>query len=278
MLGYVRLVHPFPILVDAAATAAIAILAGGVGLTVVRLAASMLALQAAIGALNDVVDAPRDAGRKPGKPIPAGLVSRQHGTVVALAAAAIGLVLAAPSGLAAVALAAVILVIGAAYDLRLKGTPLSWLPFATGIPLLPVFAWIGTGAPLPVAFVAIVPAAALAGAGLAIGNALVDVERDRAAGVTSIAAHLGPAVAWRVMTALFVAVTALAVVTALAAAAPAPGIVASLVAGAVILAGCARSRAVEPSRREQGWRLEAIGVAALAAVWLGTTVVALDGG
>ena len=35
----------------------------------------MTALQVSIGTLNDLVDAPRDAGRKPGKPIPAGLVT-----------------------------------------------------------------------------------------------------------------------------------------------------------------------------------------------------------
>ena len=35
----------------------------------------MTALQVSIGALNDIHDAPDDAGRKPGKPIPAGLVS-----------------------------------------------------------------------------------------------------------------------------------------------------------------------------------------------------------
>ena len=39
----------------------------------------MTALQASIGSLNDVVDAPRDAGHKPGKPIPAGLVSAAIG-------------------------------------------------------------------------------------------------------------------------------------------------------------------------------------------------------
>ena len=38
----------------------------------------MTALQASIGILNDVVDAPRDAGRKPSKPIPAGLVERDR--------------------------------------------------------------------------------------------------------------------------------------------------------------------------------------------------------
>ena len=35
----------------------------------------MLCLQASIGALNDLVDAPLDAGQKPGKPLPRGLVS-----------------------------------------------------------------------------------------------------------------------------------------------------------------------------------------------------------
>ncbi len=41
----------------------------------------MTLLQFAIGTVNDLVDAPRDAGHKPGKPIPAGLVTRSaaHG-------------------------------------------------------------------------------------------------------------------------------------------------------------------------------------------------------
>ena len=43
--------------------------------TALRLAVSMTALQVSIGTLNDIVDAPRDAGHKPGKPIPAGLVT-----------------------------------------------------------------------------------------------------------------------------------------------------------------------------------------------------------
>ena len=47
--------------------------------TAVRLGVSMTALQASIGILNDVVDAPRDAGRKPSKPIPAGLVDARRG-------------------------------------------------------------------------------------------------------------------------------------------------------------------------------------------------------
>ena len=37
----------------------------------------------------------------------------------------------------------VVLAIGYGYDLRFKGTAWSWLPFAVGIPLLPVFGWVG---------------------------------------------------------------------------------------------------------------------------------------
>ena len=66
--------------------------------TAVRLGIAMTALQASIGSLNDVVDAPRDAGHKPGKPIPAGLVSAVSARVLVIVAAAVGLVLSAPSG------------------------------------------------------------------------------------------------------------------------------------------------------------------------------------
>ena len=112
----------------------------------------MTALQASIGTLNDLVDAPRDAGHKPGKPIPAGLVPGAAARVVVVATAGLGLALSAPSGGSTVALAALVLAIGYAYDLAFKGTAWSWLPFAVGIPLLPVFGWLGATGTLPASF------------------------------------------------------------------------------------------------------------------------------
>ena len=53
----------------------------------------MTALQASIGALNDIHDAPDDAGHKPGKPIPAGLVSVPAAWAVVVMGAALGIVL-----------------------------------------------------------------------------------------------------------------------------------------------------------------------------------------
>ncbi len=163
LAGLVRLIHPFPSLLDGVATVAIALVAGGDPATAVRLGGSMLALQASIGALNDIVDATADAGRKPGKPIPSGVVSPALARGVVVLGAATGLALVAASAPWLLMIAVLILAVGYGYDLRAKGTRWSWLPFAIGIPLLPVFAWFGVAGRLPGSFAILVPAAMLAG-------------------------------------------------------------------------------------------------------------------
>ena len=183
--------HPFPIALDALATTAIALIAGASPPRAIFLGLGMLAIQGSIGALNDYVDADRDAVGKPGKPIAAGLVRRGHAAVLALVLAVIGLILSASGGPGPGVIGLLILLIGWLYDAFFKGTAWSWLPFAVGIPLLPVYAWLGAVGSVPGWFVVLVPAAALAGAALAIGNALVDVERDRAAGAQPREQHRG---------------------------------------------------------------------------------------
>jgi 4-hydroxybenzoate polyprenyltransferase len=236
----------------------------------------MFALQAAIGALNDVIDAPLDAGRKPGKPIPRGLVSPPAARLAAAGSGAVGLGLSLPSGPAALVLALAILVVGGLYDLRFKGTPWSWLPFAIGIPLLPVYAWLGAGTGLPPAFAVLLPAAGLAGAGLAIANSLPDQERDRAGGSSSVADRLGRAVAWRLHAALHGGVLALAVggLAAFGPAAPAPAAVAGLAIGALLIgAGLALTASSSPLRRERGWELEAVGIGLIGTSWVAAVVL-----
>ncbi len=239
----------------------------------IRLGASMTALQASIGILNDVVDAPRDAGRKPAKPIPAGLVAPGAARAGVVVAAAIGLVLAAPSGAAVVALGAAILAIGYAYDLRFKGTPWSWAPFAVGIPLLPVFAWLGAAGSLPAFMARLVVAAVLAGAVLAISNARADVERDRAAGVASVVTALGSERSWWLGLGLSVAILAVAVgpvLDAMASGTPPPAALIGVAAGAVLLlVGAGIGYRAAAGRRERAWELQAVGIAVLAVGWLG---------
>lgn len=252
---------------------AVAVVAGADAATAFRLGAAMTALQASIGALNDIVDAPRDAGRKPGKPIPAGLVPLGLAWAVVALAAGLGLVSSAPSGIATVGLAVVILAIGYGYDLVFKGTVWSWLPFAIGIPLLPVYGWLGTTGGVPASFAILLPVAVLAGAALAIANARADAERDAATGVDSVATRLGLERSWAVHAGLLAVVVAAAIATLGAASIEPAALLGAVGAGLVIGLGVTLGHRADSVRRERAWELEAVGVALLAAVWLaGTTL------
>lgn len=256
-------------------TAAFALLAGATPADAGRLCIAMVSLQAAIGALNDLVDAPRDAG-KPGKPIPAGLVSPAAAAAVAAGGAALGVALSLPSGPATAAVALLVLAVGGLYDLRFKGTAWSWLPFAVGIPLLPVYAWLGAAGHVPAAFAILVPAAAIAGAALAIANGLADVERDREAGTLSVATRLGTRLAWTVHAALHAVVVGLAVagLSWLGPSRPPPHALAGMVAGGTLLAaGLFLAASRDPRGRERGWELEAAGIGLLGASWVAAVVL-----
>jgi geranylgeranylglycerol-phosphate geranylgeranyltransferase len=254
----------------------VAVAAGAGWDLALRIGVSMTLLQLGIGTVNDVVDAPRDAGRKPGKPIPAGLVGRQAAGLLALAAFFGGGALAASVSLALGALAVVVIAIGLSYDLRLKGTVWSWLPFAIGIPILPVYGWLGAAGTLPPAFAVLVPVAMVAGAALAIGNALVDVERDEAAGVTSIAAGLGVNRAAATTSLLLAAVLGAAVGTAAVVGRPIGTVALLGLLGAIPVVASLRAGERDSRGRELSWRAEAVGLAALAAAWV-ALVLAPDG-
>jgi 4-hydroxybenzoate polyprenyltransferase len=233
-----------------------------------RLGLSMTLLQASIGALNDVIDSPRDAIGKPGKPIPSGWVSVPVAWAVVVATAVGGLLLAAPSGQLTIVVAFAVLACGYGYDLWAKGTAWSWLPFAVGIPLLPVFATVGATGGMPRWLPLLVLPAFPAGAALAIANSLVDIDRDGSAGVVSAATRLGPGQGWRVHAALLgIAVVGAGVGLRL--------VTASLVALAgfaaaavVALVGAWLLRSTSSAVRERGWEAEAVGVGLGAVAWV----------
>jgi 4-hydroxybenzoate polyprenyltransferase len=272
--GLVRLTHPFPSVLDGIATAALATLAGAVPSDAARLGIAMTLLQFAIGSTNDALDAERDAGRED-KPIPSGLVGRRPAAVASIVFAAGGLVLSAVSGAATLGVALLGLATGLAYDLRFRGTSASWLPFAVGVPLLPVYAWVGATGGLTIEFAVLVPCAMLAGMGIAVANALADVERDRRVGVDSIARRLGPQRAWRIHAALLGAASAGALASVLALRGAGErgedvGVLVALAGVAIVAFGsrlAARSASVD-----RGWEVEAVGLAVLAVGW----AVAID--
>jgi 4-hydroxybenzoate polyprenyltransferase len=229
----------------------------------------MTSLQFAIGALNDIVDAPVDAGRVPHKPIPAGIIRPRPALIVALLAGLVGLALAVPSGTGLVVLAVIVLAVGAAYDLGAKGTTWSWVPFAIGIPILPVYGWFGATGSLP-SFVAVLSVmAALAGAGLAIANARADLETDARAATSSVATALGPASSWFANAGLMVAAITIGIVTLGSGGfSVVPWTLLSAGIG-IVLAGLALGRRAERRARVRSWEAQAVGAALAAAGWIG---------
>jgi len=234
--------------------------------TAVRLSLAMAGLQVSIGALNDLVDAPLDAGRKPGKPIPRGAATSGEARLVIVVGAAVAIGLTLPSGALAVGVLGLGAACGYAYDLRLSRTAWSWLPLAIALPLVPAYAWLGATGGLPAALLPLVPAGILAGAGLSISNGLADLERDQAGGSDSIVVHLGRSAAFALHAGLLAAAAAIALILG-PPARPLLWVGMVGVAGGIVAGWSGR-----PSRRERAWELEAIGVALLGAGWIGALV------
>ena len=187
----VRAAHPQP-------TAAVTVLATVVAASAGRgpggcalVAATILTGQLSIGWSNDAVDARRDAaaGRRD-KPIAAGTITVRAVVVACAAAVALCVPLSFANGWRA-GLAHLVSVAGGwAYNVGLKRTVLSFLPYAVSFGLLPAFIALGLdGAPSPRPWV--VAAGALLGVGAHFLNVVPDVADDLAAGVRGLPQRLG---------------------------------------------------------------------------------------
>jgi 4-hydroxybenzoate polyprenyltransferase len=193
--------HLGPTLAVTALAAALAVSAGRTADGVLLVSAAVLATQLATGWCNDAVDWRRDAavGRRD-KPIPRGDVSARAVGIAAVVATVVAVPLAFASGVpAGIALTAA-LASALAYDLGIKATVWSWLPFAVSFALLPASIVLGLpGHPMPPIWVA--AAGALLGIGAHVANVIPDTADDLATGVRGLPQRLGPARA-RVLVAL----------------------------------------------------------------------------
>jgi len=190
----IELLHPIPSLLTTLAAMGFAWIFG-IGPRDRRfwwIAAIMLLVQFSISALNEWADADLDrrAGRR--RPIPLGLISRGAALSVAVVCAvgAFLLCVLAELGPFALLLVGIGTACGWAYDLWLKATPLSFVPFAIAFPLMPF--WIGVLAARPLSSLLIL---FLGGSPLAtaihLADAIPDRDRDRAAGLRTLAVALG---------------------------------------------------------------------------------------
>ncbi|MFI2370762.1 UbiA family prenyltransferase [Streptomyces sp. NPDC018833] len=187
-----RACHPEPTVAVTVFVTALAVSTGRGPAGSVGVGAAVLAGQLSVGWCNDAVDARRDAasGRWE-KPVAAGALAPR---VVAMAAAA-ALIVCVPLSLlggasaAAVHLAGV-LAGGWAYNLFLKGTVLSPLPYALGFASLPAFVTLGLPSqPWPAWWAS--AGSALLGVGAHLVNVLPDIDDDLATGVRGLPQRLG---------------------------------------------------------------------------------------
>ncbi|QIK77188.1 UbiA family prenyltransferase [Nocardioides piscis] len=208
MRGLAGATHPGPAL-------AVTVLAGLLAVTAdvgpvrwVLVVGAVFSGQLSIGWSNDLIDLARDrqTGRAD-KPLAAGTASAKQARVACALAvvACVGLSLAC--GLVAGLVHLACVAAGWAYNLGLKATPWSWLPYAVAFGGLTVFVGLaGSGQPpwwWPTA-------AALLGVGAHLLNVLPDLADDAATGVRGLPHRLGRR--WIAPVAALVLVTASAVI------------------------------------------------------------------
>ena len=182
--------HPQPTAAVTALTTVLAVAAGR-GATSLLIGLAVLSGQLSIGWANDAVDAARDrAAGRIDKPVARGEISARTVGVAAGVAAVVCVPLSLLCGVAAGLAHLVGVASGWAYDLGLKRTVLSPLPYAVAFGLLPAFVTLGLpGQPWPHAWVLL--AGALLGTGAHFLNVVPDIEADRTAGVRGLPQRLG---------------------------------------------------------------------------------------
>ena len=183
--------HPAP---SVAVTTVAALLSAAIGRNLVGgalVSSAVLAGQLSIGWGNDWLDRDRDrrAGRVD-KPLAAGQLSPHLVARSAVAALGACVVLSLLTGVLAGSLHLLAVASGWAYNLGLKATVASPLPFAVSFGLLPAFV-VAAAPGSTVAPAWLVLAGALLGTGAHFANVLPDLAADQAAGVRGAGHRLG---------------------------------------------------------------------------------------
>jgi 4-hydroxybenzoate polyprenyltransferase len=190
--GALRVLHPFPAgLVSAVAVAIVpfADAEAELGLYIV-LGLGMLCYQFSIGVANDLVDAEVDAATKPWKPIPRGAVSRRAAMVLAVVFAGVGVLVTSGLDLVPWVIGMAGLACGLAYDVQLKRTAWSWLPWAIAFPLIPAWVYTAADAWDPLLWWAF-PLGGLLALSLYFANQAPGAENERELGVGGLAQSAG---------------------------------------------------------------------------------------
>ncbi len=183
--------HPAPCLAVATFALLLAVAAGVGARTSVLITAAVLSGQLAIGWSNDRLDVRRDrAVGRVDKPLANGRLSLRIVDAAVAAALVATVVLSLSIGLRAGLLHLVAVLFGLLYNIALKSTWWSWLPYAAAFGALPGVATLaGPGHPGPAGW--LVAAGASLGVTAHLMNALPDLGQDARTGVRGLPQRLG---------------------------------------------------------------------------------------
>lgn len=200
--------HPEPV-VTVTALATLLAVAAGRGWGSVWVALAVLAGQLFVGWSNDYLDRPLDAGRED-KPVAKGDVAPRTVAAGALVALVAAVPLSLASGVAAAAVHFIGIGSASAYNLGLKRSAFSPLPYLVSFALVPAFVTLGLAhSHWPPAWAT--AAAALLGVGGHFAQSRPDVARDRSLhvlGAPALVGERGSAIAAAVLLAAAAAVVA----------------------------------------------------------------------
>jgi len=190
-IGLLQAAHPAPSAAVTAVVTALAAASGRGGAGTVLIAAAVLTGQLSVGWSNDLIDVDRDvAATRHDKPLATGAVSARAVTI----AAGCALVACVPLSLANGWQAGGAHLIGVAaawgYNLGVKSTVWSWLPYAVAFGLLPAFVTLSLpGGPWPHWWAS--AGAALLGVGAHAANVLPDIDDDLAVNIRGLPQRIG---------------------------------------------------------------------------------------
>jgi 4-hydroxybenzoate polyprenyltransferase len=200
--------HPAPSVAVTVFATVLSVLVGNTAGTSVLLAGAVLTGQLSIGWSNDRIDAERDrrSGRSD-KPLAADRAARRTVGAAAGIALAATIVLSLALGPFAGSTHLAAVACGWAYNLGLKSTWISWLPFALAFGALPGVATFALpDRPAPATWVLV--AGGLLGIAAHLTNVVPDLEDDRATAVVGFAHRVGARAALLLAAVLVAASTA----------------------------------------------------------------------
>jgi 4-hydroxybenzoate polyprenyltransferase len=239
--------HPIPSVAVTAISAGLAALADlpiGRGALVTG---AVFTGQLAIGWSNDYLDAERDrAVLRSDKPVATGAMKPRVAGIASVIALIVTLALSAAVGWPGGAAALAIVLCGCAYNLGLKATVLSWLPYAIAFGMLPAVATLSASPPRwPAPWAQ--SAGALLGVAAHLANVLPDLGDDVATGVRGLPHRIGARAT--ALTAAALLLTASSVILFGPVGQPGPWRVAGFTAAVLVAGAAARLAFGEPSSR-----------------------------